>query len=284
MKHLFFGIPFFCLIVSACHKTVEPPTTTTTPTPTPTCEIIANDTLMILYPCDGQTDFIPDSFSWQFGVVGAKLEGFVELHINKADPPYGLYSGFDWSDLGTPKADTTLTGAEIALLPYTTYEWFMVLRHDGNGLYYTTPKQTFTTGETGFSLPTVFQSFAGTFAVQDTFYERIQVWDSQSTYHLEDMPPVHIGSNTVTVETIPGEAIKLNNQDTITYVLIRIGQEDPFTVRINHEGSFYWSDGNYYSPTSVSGQVFGDSIVCIKNRTASMIGTYSGHAFKGKRE
>jgi len=280
MKQLFYSVTVLCLILNACQKSAEPLTIDPPPI---SCEIVPNDTLMITYPCDGQINFIPDSFSWKFGVIGEQLEGFVELHISKPNQPYGLYSGFGWSDLGNPKEKTSLTGAAIALLANTKYEWFMVLRHDGNNLYYKTSIQTFTTGGTGFTLPTVFQTFAGTYAVQDTFKERIQVWDTQHTYHLEDLPPVAFPSTTVTLESIPGEIFTLSGQDTVTYIMVGIGQEAPNKVRINHNGIFQWSDGNYYTPTSISGKVIGDSIVCYKTRSSNMVGTFSSHAYKGKR-
>ncbi|MBK6995283.1 MAG: hypothetical protein IPH31_10270 [Lewinellaceae bacterium] len=77
MKQLFYSVTVLCLILNACQKSAEPLTIDPPPI---SCEIVPNDTLMITYPCDGQINFIPDSFSWKFGVIGEQLEGFVE-HI-----------------------------------------------------------------------------------------------------------------------------------------------------------------------------------------------------------
>jgi hypothetical protein len=267
------------LAFMACKKNNE----TEEPPPTPTCEIVPNDTLMITYPCDGQTGFMGERFTWQFGAVGAQLPGVVEIHIKKLDPPSGLFNNYYWNDQDNPKAFTILEGTPFALQANTRYEWHMSLRHDGNGLYYNTPKQTFVTGATGLNVPTFFNRLAGTFAVKDTFFERKQVWTSPSTYYFEDQPPVAFPDNTITIETIPGENIFISGADTVTYMNLRIGPADTYKISVNDKGNIFWSNGTYYTSNTLSGNIYGDSIACTFRSASNMSNIFHGHHYRGRR-
>jgi len=65
---------------------------------------------------------------------------------------------------------------------------------------------------------------------------------------------------------------------------VRIGQEAAVKVSMTTDGSFYWSDGQHYSPTSVSGQISGDLISCLKATYTYNTGTSFSNRNKGKRE
>ncbi|MDX1911425.1 MAG: hypothetical protein SFV22_08075 [Saprospiraceae bacterium] len=280
MNNKFFLALLLGLSLTACKKNNDPEDL---PPPTPTCEVIENDTLMILYPCNGQTGFTGDRFTWQFGPMGAQLPGIVELRIKKLDPPFGIYNEYNWNDQNNPKAFTTLSGTPFALQANTRYEWYMSLRHDGNGLYYHTPKQTFVTGETGFNIPVSFNKFPGTYAVTDTFFERVQVWTSPSSWYLEDRPPVAQSDKVITIESIPNENIFISGIDTITYMNLRIGPNDTYKISINDKGSIFWSNGTYYTSNTLSGHILGDSIACTLRSSSNMSGIFSGHHFRGRR-
>lgn len=265
------------ILFMACKKTepiIEPEN--------PTCITYTNDTLMLLYPCDGQTDFTPDRFEWKTGTKGQALDGFIELWIKKVDSPFGLYSQYYWST--EDRSITSMTGDTLELLPNTNYEWYMAIRHDGNGLYFRTHKQTFVTGATNTHLPTVFQSYAGKYMVSDTFFQRSIVFTSSSQFHLELQPPIPKANTTLHFSIIPDEPITLYNQDTITHMHLSIGSGPAYTVSVNHKGAFYWSDGNYYTPSYVAGNIRNDSIWASKGISNNSTGEGRWDAYKGVKQ
>lgn len=146
----------------------------------------------------------------------------------------------------------------------------MTLRHDGNGLQFKTPKQTFTTGNTGYQLPVIHQSFAGKFLVQDSITGREKVYESLNTWHYVDLVPSSNGTKTVTLETISGAIIYTYNSDTLTTMRLRIGSTDNVVVNMNHKGSFYWSDNNYYTPTSIAGREWVIQLPLVKHVPITM--------------
>jgi len=279
MKQFFFLLLLGIILLPSCKKVNDPELD---PDPN-TCVSTMSNTLTLLYPCDGAVGVIPDSFSWAFGSVGTTLAGFVELNINKVEPPAGLYSSYHWSGFDEARTKGSVDAAQFPLLANTTYEWYMALRHDGNGLQFKTPKQTFTTGNTGYQLPVIHQSFAGKFLVQDSITGREKVYESLNTWHYVDLVPSSNGTKTVTLETISGAIIYTYNSDTLTTMRLRIGSTDNVVVNMNHKGSFYWSDNNYYTPTSIAGRVMGDSIAFSKTRYNYNEPTYSGHKYTGVR-
>jgi hypothetical protein len=275
MKQLTFAIAMLCMGLVACKKNNDT---------IPDCEVVPNDTLMLTYPCDGQTDFDEENFSWQFGAVGKQLAGTVEIHVKSAGTSFWTHSSAVWHQMNDANAQTSITESPIELLSHTTYEWYIVMRNDNEGLYFITPVRTFTTGDTGLDLPAVFQSFAGNFTVQDTFYEKIQVWDTQHTYHYEDVPPASRGTTTLALALIAGENYSITNDEAVTHMHLRIGQDTlPYRVEITSRGEFSWTDGSYHSPMSIIGAVIGDSIVCSLTRRNNMSPVYWSHSYKGKR-
>jgi hypothetical protein len=227
---------------------------------------------------------IEENFSWQFGAVGKQLAGSVEIYVKSPGTSYWTQSSAVWHEMNDANAQTSITESPIELLSHTTYEWFIVMRNDDEGLYFITPVRTFTTGDTGLDLPAVFQSFAGDFTVQDTFYEKIQVWDTQHTYHYEDVPPASRGTTTLALALIAGENYSITNDEAVTHMHLRIGQDTlPYRVEITSRGEFSWTDGSYHSPMSIIGAVIGDSIVCSLTRRNNMSPVYWSHSYKGKR-
>lgn len=275
MKQLIFAISTLCIALVACKKDHDT---------VPDCEVVQNDTLMLTYPCDGQSDFNGGNFSWQFGAVGKQLTGTVEIHVTAADNLFWTHSSAVWHEMNYANAQTSLPESPLELMSHTTYRWYIVMRNDDEGLYFTTPVRTFTTGEMDLDLPAIFQSFSGAFSVQDTFYEKIQVWDTQHTFHYEDLPPAPRGVTTLNLMPITGEGFSMYDGKTVTHMNLRIGQDTlPYRVQINSRGEFSWTDGSYHAPMSILGTIIGDSIICSLTRRNNMSPVYWSHSYKGKR-
>jgi hypothetical protein len=281
---IYLSLLLFCLAaLSACKKNDL--------TGPDNCIPFPNDTLQLVYPCNGQINFLLDRFEWKVGEKGKLLEGFLELHISvkkEHSPlsPGSVYTAYGWSTY-----DRTLTqhsDKSIALLPNTTYEWYMTFRHDGNNLHFNTPVQTFVTGETGYRIPD-FQRFTGTFTCQDTLYQKVEEWVTRYERRFVELPPVAQGTKQLVFTTLPNQAIytyttgSSQHADTLTSMQLSIRGIGEYKVTINDKGEFHWGNGNYYTPTSISGKVSGDLIRLSKITLGYQTPTYTSNRYTGKR-
>lgn len=241
-----------------------------------------NDTLTLLYPCEGQTNCRADSFAWE---VIAPMDGFFQLHIS-IDPnfqnDYFMYASHDW--LTENRAQRQYVDKNIPLRPYTRYYWYMARRHDGNGLFYRTKVQWFETGDTPYKLPTVFKDrFPGTYLVQDTFVSQTcEYINGPANPCVTQYTETPNGAQTFTLAYDPNEQIYLSGQDTSSRMTLK-GPLGEYKVGINTQGYFSWSGGNYYTSHNVSGRILGDSIAFTDMHSSHQAPIFNGHRYRGKK-
>ena len=128
-----------------------------------------------------------------------------------------------------------------------------------------------------------FPDFSGKFLVQDTFYQRLIVFDSPSSSHLDVLPPAPQTDKIIQLEKIPNDTLQFYNNDTTAQMLLIVNLADSFKVSINQRGEVYWSDNAYFSPETVDGSVFKDSISLTIGRFNNYNGEYARNKYTGKR-
>jgi hypothetical protein len=241
-----------------------------------------NDTLTLLYPCDGQTDVRGDSFVWEATIP---MQGVFELFVHISpnfENTSAIYSNHNW--LFSDQTVRKYVHDNLPLRPHTRYYWYMRRRHDGNGLMFTTPVQSFVTGDTPFALPTVFQNkFAGKFTVQDTLVNQsCDYINGPSNPCVSNYMETLQGAKTFQLIHQPDQPIHHFASDTVTKMLLQ-GPRGEYLVSINTKGEFNWSNGTYYTFHRVNGRVSGDNIHLTDLSGSTQAYVYSGSKYGGVR-